>query len=212
MSRHYVLVLFPDGLSEEQASEFLFDLLGPLDGEFDGFDPYNAPCPCTIDDAYEAYEAAEREVGEFYELWLNYRAMPQKDHFPWRLYIHDFEEAYLNAARKSAGYRLPDPACQWCHGSGVVKTTRAHAGRFDYWLFADGEGEVEFRSPDVWRVRDLPRKMADIDCGAIVTPDGRWHEAAGGMWDSENQAWQEEARVLLSRYPKCRAVRCLMHI
>ncbi len=212
MSRHYVLVLFPDRLDENQASEFLFDLLGPLDGEFGGFDPYNALCSCTIDDPYEAYEAAEREVGEFYELWLTYRQMPKREQFPWPLYIHDFEEAYLNAARTSPGYRPPNPACPSCHGSGVVQTTRAHAGRYDYWQLAEGGLEVMFRSPDVWRVRDLPRNIADIDCGAIVTPDGRWHEAAGGVWDSENQEWQHEARAILSRYPKCRAVRCLMHV
>jgi transposase len=53
-------------------------------------------------------------------------------------------------------------------------------------------------------------RFAELQVEAIVTPDGRWHGSEAEVWDDE--AWVARARQILRQYPKCLALRHVLHI
>ncbi len=62
----------------------------------------------------------------------------------------------------------------------------------------------------IWRADDIVERFAELQVEAIVTPDGRWHASEAEMWDDE--AWVASARQILRQYPKCVALRHVLHI
>jgi hypothetical protein len=61
-----------------------------------------------------------------------------------------------------------------------------------------------------WRADDIVERFAELQVKAIVTPDGRWHASEAEVWDDE--AWVASARQILRQYPKCLALRHVLHI
>jgi hypothetical protein len=64
---------------------------------------------------------------------------------------------------------------------------------------------------DIWRVREITGRLAELQIEAILTLDGQWHESeAGELWDDE--AWLARARDVLSRLPQdSLALRHVLH-
>ena len=81
---------------------------------------------------------------------------------------------------------------------------------FDWFLQPDdlsGPDDVQL----IWRAGDIVERFPELQVEAILTPDGRWHEAeAGQLWDDEE--WVEKARHLLRRNQDCLALHHLLHV
>jgi hypothetical protein len=73
-------------------------------------------------------------------------------------------------------------------------------GREPHYVMQDGRKYIDPRPEDnICPVSDLP---AGVDPGAIVTPDGSWHE-----WTRETaDTWDDTARELFARHRDCVAV------
>ncbi len=88
--------------------------------------------------------------------------------------------------------------------------------KFDYML--SPEDIAALTDDDVtdhtWRVSEIlgPENLADLQVEAILTPDGRWHEAdePGQMWD--DRAWLQKARHVLEQHRESLALRHVLHI
>jgi hypothetical protein len=65
---------------------------------------------------------------------------------------------------------------------------------------------------DIWRVREVAGRLAELQVEAILTPDGRWYETEPGeLWDDE--AWLARASKILQRQPQdYLALRHVLHI
>jgi hypothetical protein len=209
MGRHFVLVLFPNHLTDVEASAYLVRVMQPYDQQFDAFPSYHYPCLCTqTDDA--GYTAANAEIGDFRTLWALYQLLPVDQRPAWFDYIAPWEEIADLAARLSPHYQAPHMDCPDCGGSGLMRVSTAYGGKYDYWRTRDGL-EVCFPCPDIWPVSYLLKHFTVTECGALITPDGRWHEAEKGLWDYASSNWQRYALDLLEQFPQYMAIRCLFH-
>jgi hypothetical protein len=82
--------------------------------------------------------------------------------------------------------------------------------KFDWFLQPDDLNELKDSVQTIWRAGDIVERFAELGVEAILTPDGRWHEAeAGQLWDDEE--WVEKARHLLQRNRDCLALRHVLH-
>src|SRR5215210_6273192 len=73
---------------------------------------------------------------------------------------------------------------------------------FDWFLQPDDLNDQDYGARLIWRAGDIMERFAELKVEAILTPDGRWHEAeAGQVWDDEE--WVEKARQLLQRNQDC---------
>ena len=81
---------------------------------------------------------------------------------------------------------------------------------FDWFLQPDDLDDPDDDVQLIWRAGDIVRQFAELEVEAILTPDGRWHEAeAGQLWDDEE--WVEKARHLLRRNQDYLALRHVLH-
>jgi hypothetical protein len=209
MTKLFVLVLIPEALTESEATDHLLHVMELYSQNFDRFHPYRYPCLCTETDDI-GNEAANQEIGDFRHLWVLYHTMSAEQRPAWEEYIKPWEELAELAAKISAEYQEPDPNCPHCGGSGLMTQTTAWGGKHDYWRTDDGL-KVRLSSTNVWYVRQLPERIEELECGALITPDGMWYQARRGDWDYTDQQWQLDAHVLIQRYPDCIAIRCLYH-
>jgi hypothetical protein len=82
---------------------------------------------------------------------------------------------------------------------------------FDWFLQPDDLSEPDDDDRLIWRAGDIVKRFPELQVEAILTPDGRWHEAkAGQLWDDEE--WVQKARHLLQRNQDCLALRHLLHV
>src|SRR5918998_3505053 len=82
---------------------------------------------------------------------------------------------------------------------------------FDWFLQPDDLDNPDDGVRPIWPAGDIVEHFPDLQVEAIVTPDGRWHQAeAGQLWDDEE--WVEKARHLLQRHRDCLALRHVLHI
>jgi hypothetical protein len=82
--------------------------------------------------------------------------------------------------------------------------------QFDWFLQPDDLNEPGDGLYLIWRAGDIVERFAELEVEAILTPDGRWHEAeAGQLWDDEE--WVEKARYLLQQHQDCLALRHVLH-
>ena len=112
----------------------------------------------------------------------------------------------------------------------VGASGRAGGGRFDYLVGTGGcfdDPIAEGRLPGPAKralhrhVCEVERLSGDIVPGAIVTPDGRWHDLADEGWrmlDEPSAAneealarWQVRCRKLLAENPYCWVVELKAH-
>jgi hypothetical protein len=83
--------------------------------------------------------------------------------------------------------------------------------QFDWFLQPDDLDEPGDGLQLIWRAGDIVERFAELEVEAILTPEGRWHEAeAGRSWDDEE--WVEKARHLLQRHRDCLALRHVLHM
>jgi hypothetical protein len=83
--------------------------------------------------------------------------------------------------------------------------------QFDWFLQPDDLNNQDDGVQLIWRAGEIVERFAELEVEAILTPDGRWHEAeAGQLWDDEE--WVEKARHLLQRHQDCLALRHVLHI
>jgi hypothetical protein len=81
---------------------------------------------------------------------------------------------------------------------------------FDWFLQPNDLDDPDDRVRLIWRAGDIVERFAELEVEAIVTPDGRWHEAeAGQLWDDEE--WIEKAHHLLQQHLDCLALRHVLH-
>jgi hypothetical protein len=98
-----------------------------------------------------------------------------------------------------------------------------HHGRFDYLVGAPddcfNDTATESRLPAPLRqeyagnICEVSRLPKDAACGALVTPDGQWHDLSDFGWrmvrepGEENRAaiaaWQRHYRSLVEAHPNC---------
>lgn len=127
MGRHFVLVLFPDHLTDIEASAYLLRAMQSYDQQFDAFSSYHYPCLCTLtDDA--GYTGANAEIGDFRTLWALYQLLPVDQRPAWSDYIAPWEEMADLAARLSPHYQAPEADCPHCEGSGLMRVSSALGG------------------------------------------------------------------------------------
>ena len=82
---------------------------------------------------------------------------------------------------------------------------------FDWFLQPNDLDDPDDGVRPMWRAGDIVERFAELEVEAILTPDGRWHQAeAGQSWDDEE--WVEKARHLLRRNRDCLALRHVLHI
>lgn len=81
---------------------------------------------------------------------------------------------------------------------------------FDWFLQPDDLNDPGDGVRLIWRAGEIVERFAELEVEAILTPDGRWHEAeAGRLWDDEE--WVEKARHLLQQNRDCLALRHVLH-
>jgi hypothetical protein len=81
---------------------------------------------------------------------------------------------------------------------------------FDWFLQPDDLNEPGDGIQSIWRAGDIVERFVKLEVEAILTPDGRWHEAeAGQLWDDEE--WVEKARHLLQQHRDCLALGHVLH-
>src|SRR5215211_2392153 len=68
--------------------------------------------------------------------------------------------------------------------------------KFDWFLQPDDLTEPDDGVQLIWHAGDVVERFAELEVEAILTPDGRWHEAeVGQVWDDEE--WVAIARQIL---------------
>ena len=81
---------------------------------------------------------------------------------------------------------------------------------FDWFLQPDDLNDPDDGAQLIWRAGDIVERFAELEVEAILTPDGRWHEAeAGQLWDDEE--WVEKAHHLLQQHRECLALLHMLH-
>jgi hypothetical protein len=81
---------------------------------------------------------------------------------------------------------------------------------FDWFLQPDDLNEPDDGARPIWRAGEIVERFTELEVEAILTPDGRWHEAeAGQLWDDEE--WVEKAHHLLQQHWECLALLHMLH-
>ena len=82
---------------------------------------------------------------------------------------------------------------------------------FDWFLQPDDLDDQDCGARLIWRAGDIVERFAELEGEAILTPEGRWHEAeARQLWDDEE--WVEKGRHLLRQHRECLALRHVLHV
>ena len=91
--------------------------------------------------------------------------------------------------------------------------TRDH--NFDYMYSPEDIADLtdEDITDHMWSVSEIlePETLAELQVGAIVTPDGLWHEPDDPGQLCEDRAWLDKARQMLQQPRECLALRHVLH-
>src|SRR5919112_1468207 len=76
--------------------------------------------------------------------------------------------------------------------------------KFDYMLDPEDIAALsdDESTQNIWPVREIIDRLAQLEVEAILTPDGTWHETqAGQLWDDES--WLKRALCVLQQHREC---------
>jgi len=128
----------------------------------------------------------------------------------------------------------PDPKCEECKGTGIVRLTYNPFSKWD-WYRVGGRWDGEMLGLDIesedggfnfspeheslennsCRVKDIHKDFIPF---AVVTPDGLWHEKGEmGWWavvtnEKSDSKWKREVKSIFKKYPDHWAVLLDCHI
>jgi len=208
--------LFGSKKQKAELEEAVMDLIYAYASYFPGVD-YQVPCYCLPTALMtRAIEKANQEVGEFWELYQTYLAIPENKRPDWAEY--DPFKQWVNTCqletKRSAAFQDRNQQCEYCQGTGLM-TTRENFSRseYDYFNITDLDPAIDPNLITDYFFKVSKLAGLDMDYEAIVTPDGQWHSIEwGGDTPDPLASWQERSQKILDQYPDHFVFKAHMHI
>lgn len=171
--------------------------------------PYDRECWCVGRAAQKAMNEWDHgQLGDFGAVRNAYWALPeeQRSNEKWEEMIAPWKEAEAKyKAEHEADFKLPDPECSECNGTGLYKSQYNPKSEWDWYVVGgrwDGDMIGNEQSSDngfnfgaqhrtiknnIAPVADLIKRFEEnpedlYTFFAVVTPDGAWHERGNMGW------------------------------
>jgi len=214
MSHFSARVLIPKEILRSNSPSFkdhqdklykaIMDLIFPYSAKFPDTE-YQVPCSCLPHEVRStAIENANKEVGEFWELYQLFLQIPDDNGPDFSEYtpFKKWEKTCKKAIKQHHQYKDRDIKCKFCNGDGFRKTEENYSCcKYVYCnIFElDPAGEQGLDLDLFINVSDI--EYLDLDIPVIVTTDGRWHNINWTIsYDDPVHEWRERSQSILMDY------------